>query len=177
MKADSKLWLDTNRHHLVSITQGHLSGINIPTLERIMREEFRPDYPLFAHEVFDHVAEFVKALYVCYDQWLIDNPDWSPNVTRYGMREESISFLDAHEAAAKEMIHSGSARGFDIDGLLKVMLLEFNPAYQLNYDDPDQPGKMVRDVYSQYNGRKATSIPPAADLSVNASQAPRKGQG
>jgi hypothetical protein len=128
-----------------------------------MRSEFWPDYPLFAQDIFDDILKFLEALYKCYDQWLIDNPNWQPAVTRYSMREESISKLEAYRKLADDVLsNAGTVRGFDIDGLLRVMLLEFDSAYQLNYDDPDQPVKFVRDIYRMFDERKAASYGKAS---------------
>lgn len=163
MKAYNKLFLDTNRHHLKTIAQGTIRGLQLPAAERIMREEFRPDYPLFAHDYFEDIVAFMQALYKCYDQWLKDNPNWHPEVTRYGMREESISFLEAYRPALNDLVKQGSCRGgADVEGLLRVMLIEFNPAYQLNVDDPQQPGKMVQDIYKLFDERKAAEQPAPA---------------
>jgi len=158
MKAQNKLFLDTNRHFLKEIANGGIRGLQSQAAERVMREEFHPDYPLFSHNVFEHLADLMNNLYKYYDQWLLDNPNWQPAATRYGMQEESISKLEAYHKLANDVVStSGAVRGFDIDGLLRVMLTEFDPAYQLNWDDLDQPVKFVGDIYRMFDERKAAS--------------------
>lgn len=161
MKAQNKLFLDTSRHFLKLIDQGAIRNLQLSAAVRVMHEEFRPDYPLFDESSFDDIAALMRNLYTYYDQWLVDNPNWQPDVTRYGMREESISFLEAYRKQADILMACGTAKGFDVNGLLRVMLTEFNPAYQMNNDDPDQPGKLVRDTYKAFLDRKLSSIPAA----------------
>jgi hypothetical protein len=159
MKTQNKLFLDTNRHFLKAFEQGAVRGLQSQAAERVLREEFCPDYPLFSHDVFEHLHTMMRDLYKYFDRWLRDNPNWQPEVTRYGMSEDSISFLEANRALADQLQISGSARGVNIEGLLRIMLTEFNAGYQFTYDDPYQPGKMVSDVYRLFLERKIASAP------------------
>ena len=67
MTAENKLYLDTNRHHLQSIKNGTIRFIDIPKMLSVMREEFEPNYPTIADDMFEHVAKLVVDTYKHYD--------------------------------------------------------------------------------------------------------------
>ena len=71
MKAENKIWLDTNRHHLDMINKaGTVKGLQIKPLLDVMREEFEPNYPTPDDFLVSEVFKFVRDLYRNYDNYL-----------------------------------------------------------------------------------------------------------
>lgn len=76
MKAESKAFLDENRHHYnLLVNAGFVKQLDHNTREtmlRIIHEEFAPDY-LGQTWCPQCVADMLKFVYVQYDKWIKEN--------------------------------------------------------------------------------------------------------
>ncbi len=65
---ENKMFLDTNRQHLLSIKNGSLKSVNIPRFLKVMTEEFNPKYTAVDESCgFDVVAKLITDTYERYD--------------------------------------------------------------------------------------------------------------
>lgn len=70
MDANNKVFLDTNRHHLIGAKNGGFKSIDVPKFWAIMVKEFIPRYGTIDQTDFDQVAKLVIEVYQHYDAQL-----------------------------------------------------------------------------------------------------------
>jgi len=152
-----RLYLDSQRPAAMNIIEGRaVRYVSLDDLHRIYTKYFAVPFSLQTQDL-EKLKAWLKDLYAKYDEWL-STADLAKIDARKPLKEISKLILDTQRPQAEVFIKCQSAKQLDIYGLQVVMQDEFNPDYHLNLSDPEEPTKMLKELYRLYDERKEEEL-------------------